>query len=292
MKNVAVLIVTFNGMRWIRKTISHIPNGIDIIVVDNNSDDGTLNFLNKEQNVILIKQNKNLGFGKANNIGIEYCIKNHYESVFLLNQDAYVEKDTIEELIRVSKENEDYGIISPLEFNGTGQKFDKYFENYISEIDKTNLQNKELVELDFVNAAGWFIPIKIFEKVGGFDPIFPHYGEDDDFARRVIKNGFKIGIATRTKYSHDREIRTVFSNEDIKKKIFINKLVLFKKEPSIFKASLNSIKIVLFAIKKKNTNVISAELTALFKIIKSSFRIRTNLKKEENRERYLYLNVS
>ena len=60
---------------------------------------------------------ENLGFGRANNLGLQYALDNRYDYVYLLNQDAWIFPDTFETLVDISKRYPEYGIISPLQMN-------------------------------------------------------------------------------------------------------------------------------------------------------------------------------
>src|SRR5690606_23565222 len=108
-----VIIVTYNGMPWIQKCLASCKDH-QIVVVDNNSTDGTVAFINENfAKVQLMPQKENLGFGQANNIGIAYALEQGAVYVFLLNQDAYLQADCIEKLIQVHSHNKYYGILSP-----------------------------------------------------------------------------------------------------------------------------------------------------------------------------------
>lgn len=93
---VVVVIVTYNGTEWIEECLHSLRNSTlecTIIVVDNNSSDHTLDIIRDQFPAIkTIPQDTNLGFGRANNIGISYALKQRTEYVFLLNQDTKVEK--------------------------------------------------------------------------------------------------------------------------------------------------------------------------------------------------------
>src|SRR5690606_3487544 len=62
-------------------------------------------------------------------------------------------------------------------------------------------------EIPFVNAAAWMLSRKCIENIGGFDPLFFHYGEDDNYCQRVLYHGFKIGVLPKVYVIHDREER-------------------------------------------------------------------------------------
>lgn len=210
-----VIIVTYNGMKWIEeclKTIisSNIP--VEIIVIDNNSSDFTVEFIRQNfGDVILLDQKKNLGFGIANNIGISYALSHDADYVFLVNQDVFIEPETIEKLVKVAEENSEFGIVSPIHFNGKGNAIDQSFHYYISKpsaaeyISDTVLGifNKKIYSLEMINAAAWLLPKKTLKIVGGFDPMFFLYGEDDNYCQRVLFHNLKIGITPFAKIRHD-----------------------------------------------------------------------------------------
>ena len=206
---VFTIIVTFNGLKWIDKCISSVLEQSTVVIVDNNSSDGTSKIITEKfPEVVLLPQDKNRGFGIANNIGISYGLKNGADAVFLLNQDAYVGKDCIENLVKISKIKTDYGIISPLHFNGNGNALDYSFQKlaYMSPLISdliTKQYSKDIYDFKFINAAAWFIPKDVFLKVGGFDPMFFMYGEDDNFSQRVLYHGFKVGVIPSAEIFHD-----------------------------------------------------------------------------------------
>lgn len=66
-----------------------------------------------------------------------------------------------------------------------------------------------LIPLPFVNAAFWMIPCNVLRTVGGFSPLFYHYGEDVDYANRIKHHGYLIGYSPKVFGCHDRENRTI-----------------------------------------------------------------------------------
>lgn len=208
---VFTIIVTYNGMKWIEKCLRSIVHQSEVVIIDNNSSDETVNYIKLNfPSVNILSQTLNLGFGIANNLGINYALQNGADAVFLLNQDAFAQPDCVKKLAEAYQNNTDYGIISPIHLNGDGSAVDYSFlrvtspnaSNLISDLIVGNY-SKSIYKMNFINAAAWFIPKHVFYKVGGFDPLFFLYGEDDNYCQRVLFHGFKIGIIPNATIFHD-----------------------------------------------------------------------------------------
>ncbi|TVZ53386.1 glycosyltransferase family 2 protein [Dokdonia sp. Hel_I_53] len=229
--NTYIIIVTYNAMQWIEKCLASIPVTYPIVIIDNNSSDSTLKFIETHHpRVKIFKQQKNLGFGAANNIGLTYALSKEAESVFLMNQDVYLRPNTISKIADISRENYEYGILSPIHLNGKGNRLDRNFSLYLNYDSNNDFysdaifnQLNGVYQVPFVNAAAWYIPKRILKSVGGFDPIFFHYGEDNNYCQRIHYHGFKVGVVADTFVMHDRQDREVnnikiFTEEFLKKK--------------------------------------------------------------------------
>ncbi len=215
--NIFCIIVTYNGSKWIRRTLDSLSDGeqelpIRVIAVDNGSTDDTLSIIKKEYpDVVVIENGKNLGFGKANNIGIECAYKLGASHFLLLNQDASMAPGSVKKLIEVQL-NGGLPLVSPVHWNGSGDRLDSSFCLFVSENPGINDLLSDLLKgtvkdrykVRFVNAACWLLPKETIEKVGGFDPIYFHYGEDDDFCERLSYHGGSPYIVPDAKMFHDR----------------------------------------------------------------------------------------
>lgn len=193
MDRVLVIIVTYNAHGWIRQCIDSVDRQCyDVLVVDNASGDDTVGIIRTAYpDVRLFLQTENLGFGKANNIGLRYAVDNAYDYVLLLNQDAWLLPDTIEKLIIAHKQQPQYWILSPMQMNTERGGLERHFEHFAA---SCLLDNASVVSVPFVNAALWLLPVSCVKTVGGFDPLFPHYGEDNDYVNRVHYFGGEVGI--------------------------------------------------------------------------------------------------
>ncbi len=221
MSKVFVVVVTYNGAKWVDYCFGSLSTSslpIETVVVDNGSDDETVRKIQAGyKNVTVIEAHSNLGFGKGNNLGIEYALSQGADYIFLLNQDAKIEPDTIEKLVQKQSENPEVGVLSPIHLNGDGSGLDFKFSKFHMPPDKCkgllsdiylDKDTDKVYEATTLNAAAWLISKHCLEKVGGFHPLFDHYGEDDNYLQRVFYHGFKAGIYPETVIYHDRDDRS------------------------------------------------------------------------------------
>ncbi|ELY2017045.1 glycosyltransferase family 2 protein [Flavobacterium psychrophilum] len=219
-KKIFVIIVTYNGSKWIEKCINSLLRSIypiNILVVDNCSTDDSVELLKQFSEIHLIQSKENLGFGKANNIGIDYALNNKADYVFLLNQDTWVFDDTISNLVVMAQNNPSFGIVSPMHFSGDEKTLDKGFVTYYNRNIEENA-GKNIAIVPFVNAAAWLVSSACLQKVGGFESLFGHYGEDRNYCDRVLYHQFQIVIAKNAKICHDRKISRSFKKDLIQSK--------------------------------------------------------------------------
>ncbi|WMI68459.1 glycosyltransferase family 2 protein [Mangrovimonas sp. YM274] len=245
---ILTIIVTYNGAKWVDRCFSSLQDSsiaVDVLVIDNGSTDNTVSLIKgKFPKVKVIEPSENLGFGKANNIGLKRVLEKNYDFAFLLNQDAWIERDTLCKLIDVynSVKTEDVGILSPLHLSGSGTSIDRGFQNYLSGnntphfLSDLYLNNlKPYYKSGFVNAAAWLLPRICIEQIGGFDPIFEMYGEDDDFYARVKRAGMEVFVVSQSRIYHDRpqvrkdKNRNYLKNEILKGAVLQLKKNKFKK---------------------------------------------------------------
>lgn len=218
-RNILVIVVIYNGMKWLQACLGSLTNStvdVNVLLIDNGSTDGSPEYIKANfPDFKLLESGVNLGFGRANNIGLEAALQQNCDYVFLLNQDAYLLPDTLERLIKLQMANPGFGILSPLQMNGKGTSLDDNFSQNVTPyqipIGTVNQPStgKELYEVHFVMAAMWLMSAECIKRVGLFDGVFTHYGEDNDYLNRVRYHGLKVGVATNCFGFHDREARQV-----------------------------------------------------------------------------------
>lgn len=227
---VYVIIVTYNGKKWYERCFDSLRQStipVTELAIDNASSDDTVSFIKTNYpEVKLILSEKNSGFGQANNIGIKQALNEGADYVFLLNQDAWIEPDTLKTLIEIHQSNPQYGILSPMHLTADRNQIEPLLLQRLADHATTDIRFVEdayfnrlngVYDTKYVNAAAWLLPRKTLETVGGFDPIFFHYGEDDNYINRVIYHGFKIGISPKTVIVHDcNPVRELYDNREQK----------------------------------------------------------------------------
>jgi GT2 family glycosyltransferase len=187
-KNITFVIVCFRSSSVIEKCLESISSGCKVIIVENSNDVFIKNNLEKKfSNVQVLISGDNIGYGRANNLGIS-MVKTKY--VFILNPDTYLEKNTLKELSYVTNVlNDNFSILSPEIFNNKLLKLD-------------NNEIKDFIEVDFVKGFAMLLNLsKInFDKV--FDENFFLFLEEIDLCKRVKDIGGKIYIACKAKVHH------------------------------------------------------------------------------------------
>ncbi len=294
---VLVVVVTYNGCYWINDCLGSLRQSdtpLDVVIIDNQSTDDTVTIIKEHfPEMQLIESQENLGFGRANNLGLKKALEEEYDYTFLLNQDAWIKPSTIKTLVDIQQCYPQYGILSPVHLNRRETSLDKSFANYLLEADSLSLMSDLLLPylspqrvytVKFVNAAAWLISKKCLQMVGGFDPLFPHYGEDQDYVQRAIYYGFEVGFTPNTYIIHDREGYTKIN--DMHRSLarqYKDNLVLLKNVHRSFITNLyiavrNEVYNVLVALYALDGSQVVVKLRLLYKIISKAEAVRRSWK--------------
>lgn len=193
-----IVFVTYNSEKWIDKCFSSILNGlyktqnVNIIVVDNHSEDNTLSALvsikektlQKWESFQIIANDKNLGFGKANNIGFK---AGNSDIVCFINIDTEFFPDTLTEL--------DHEL----------QHSDK--QTALWEFRQFPYEHPKLYDIltgytSWCSGAAFAVRRKVFEKVHGFDEKIFLYAEDVDLSWRIRSEGFFLKYVPKIRITH------------------------------------------------------------------------------------------
>lgn len=219
MKHVLIILVTYNGRQWLHKCLrslnlsggrfaTNASPGIwtDLIVIDNHSSDGSAEIVAEIcPQAKLVRSRENLGFTGGNNLGFQHALRRKYDYVYLINQDAWLEKDTLEKLVACAEANPEYAVLSPLQMTPGLEDFDPRFKRIAR--GSAFRRGQRPVPVRFVMAAHWLMRLEALRDVGFFSELFPHYGQDDNWCDRARSRGWKIGIFPPARAVHDRADR-------------------------------------------------------------------------------------
>ncbi|MDP2455198.1 MULTISPECIES: glycosyltransferase family 2 protein [unclassified Kaistella] len=283
MKKIATIIVTYNGEKWINRCLDSVLKSTyptDIYVVDNCSNDDTLALI-KSYPVNLEVLHFNAGFGYANNSVLQKLMDSDYDYFFLMNQDIYLEENSLKQIVDFSSNHPETGIIAPIQYDGEGQNIDANFQQFIN----LSIDKKNFYETTFCNAAAWLITKECLQKVGFFNSYFPHYGEDRNYCERAKYHDFKIAIVKETKVLHDRTQK--MTPEKALKLAKIKLLTIFLNPNKTKSQSITSGFTNVFGISKYLFKKYSS-YTAVFALLKEYFILfkkRNELEFEKNKQK-------
>ncbi len=224
---ISVIIVSYNVRAFlenclvsVQKSLEHLAG--EIIVVDNASDDGSVEMVREKFPLVqLIANNENIGFGSANNQAVK--VANGY-FLFLLNPDTVVQENTFRVMLDYFQHHPDTGLAGCKVLNPDGTMqlacrrsfptpwiaftkitgLSSLFPNsaIFSKYNLTYLHPDETHEVDAVSGSCMIISKSLFETIGGFDEQFFMYGEDLDICYRVQQAGKKVFYVHETQIIH------------------------------------------------------------------------------------------
>jgi len=214
---VSIIIVNYNGKSHLEKCLQSLTkinySNIEIILVDNNSSDSSIEFVEKNySNVVIIKLNKNHGFAKPNNIAAKIANGNYF---LFLNNDTEVTPNFINELLTVSELDPNIAILQSLllkpnnEVDSSGDFIDKLGVVYNSKIIPDQMRS-----ISSARGASMLVRRSAFEKLNGFDEKFFVSFEDVDLGWRAWILGYKVVLVPQSIVYHigGQTTKTIKSN--------------------------------------------------------------------------------
>lgn len=253
----SVIIVNYNVKYFLEQSLLSVQQAAaamertqhwqtEIIVVDNHSADGSVAWISKRfPHIVLIANNKNVGFSAANNQGIAIAQGDY---ILLLNPDTLVEEDTFIKCVQTMESRPDIGALGVKMLDGKGnflpeskrglptpwvafckltglstlfprsQFFNRYYLGHLSE--------HENHEIEILSGAFMLLRKTAIDKVGVLDDTFFMYGEDIDLSYRILKEGYKNYYLADTRIIH-------YKGESTKKgslnyvRIFYQAMIIF-----------------------------------------------------------------
>ncbi|MDO8513869.1 MAG: glycosyltransferase family 2 protein [bacterium] len=204
MVKLSIIIISYNTKKLLLDCLASLErfldkNEVEVTVVDNASSDGSVEAVRASFGWVRVVENeKNVGFGAANNIGAKMASG---EYLLFLNSDTVLVDDGIRRMVEFMGRHRDVGAIGPklvLEDGGTEQIGQYGREPSLWSLlgrnvnFKAKLNSKGYAEVDWVTGAVLLIRRDLFKKIGGFDERFFMYFEDTDLCQGVKEEGFKV----------------------------------------------------------------------------------------------------
>ncbi len=252
--DLSIIIVNYNVKEFLQNLLHSIEKASakiskEIIVIDNASDDGSVEVIREKfPSLTLIENKTNAGFGKANNQGLAIA---NGKYILFINPDCIVSEDTFINMLSFFEEHPECGLAGCKILNSDGtlqlacrRSFPGPWTSFTKVTGLSNLFPKSRIfarynltyldenktnEVDALSGSFMMMRKDVYEKVGGFDGQFFMYGEDLDLCYRVQKAGHKVFYVHSTQVIHYKGESTKRSNLD-ETKLFYDAMHLFVKK--------------------------------------------------------------
>ena len=228
MIKLSIIIVNYNVRFFLEQCLLSIQAAsknlrTEIIVVDNNSSDGSCEMVrNKFPEVVLLENSTNVGFARANNQGVSVANGSY---VLILNPDTLIAEDALLNVVAFADNKKDLGAVGIKLIDGNGnflpeskrniptlkvaiQKICGNSKNYYA----SQVEDTKNSKVDILTGAFMLINRKVYELVGGFDETYFMYGEDIDLSYKLLKQGFQnyyIGTITIIHYKGESTVKDI-----------------------------------------------------------------------------------
>jgi hypothetical protein len=216
--DVTAVTVTLNGLPWIERCLESL-RGVEAIVVDHGSGDGTLEAVRRFEGVRLIEQ-ENRGYGAGLNTGMRVASGRYH---LIINSDAWVVGDAVERLVAFADEHPDAAVVAPRLTNpdGTLQRSVRGFPTLwrlateyfflrklaprsraLNAFYAGDFDHDEPREVEWVMGACFLVRREAADSVGLFDEDFFLFSEETDWLYRFHEAGWKVWFLPEAEVVH------------------------------------------------------------------------------------------
>jgi len=183
---------------------------VRILVIDNASPDGSGEALGRRfGEAEFLQLPTNTGYAGGNNAGIRVALERGAEYVFLVNPDIRVAERTVSRCVELMEGDRTIGAVNPIQLDGDGDRLDEKFREGIfvrhqfAEPAVPLVEERSWDTLTLYGAA-LMVSRETLGRVGGFDPLFFAYGEEEDLARRIRLKGLRLVVTSAGVVRHLR----------------------------------------------------------------------------------------
>lgn len=183
LENLTVIVVTFNSAHCLPSLGASLRNFPHIIFIDNRSDDETVSEISQHlPQATIICNEKNLGFGAANNLGLNsaktpFCL--------LLNPDCQIDAHSAQKLLETANAFPDAALVAPQLLRSNFTPEINY--RWVNTLWTSKGPGAEgLCCVGFACGAAWLLNMSVMKEIGFFDECFFLYYEDDDLCHRIF----------------------------------------------------------------------------------------------------------
>lgn len=208
---VSIVMVNFNGLRYLSRTIPALQkisySPLEIILADNGSTDGSLEYAESMQSVIVVRTQPIGAKNAACNSAIE---KATGEYILLIDNDALIgDRDILQKLLNQYSQHKKTGSIG-LSFCDNGEDRSKSYGGYLgyyyirgqSAIAVDHLKMRHGSIIGFPEGKGLFIKKSIWKEVGGYDETLVFGGDDSDLGTRLVLAGYNNYLFSESLQKH------------------------------------------------------------------------------------------
>lgn len=198
---VSIVVLNYNGLDYLKKCLASIKKqsykNIEVVVTDNNSTDGSREYVEKQKGVKINKNPDNFGYALANNLGAEQATG---EFLFFLNNDTELYPDCIEQLVECYQPK---SILSPSQVR-PWKKDDEGNAHIGMDVFgyPYGVENPRKTRPFYADGAAIFVKREDFFEIGMFDPELFIFQEDIDFSWRAQMQGYSVLACWDAKLLH------------------------------------------------------------------------------------------
>jgi N-acetylglucosaminyl-diphospho-decaprenol L-rhamnosyltransferase len=225
---VEAIVVNYNAGEQLERAVkSLIDDGIARVwIVDNASEDGSTSFVeDAEEKVLVVRPGKNLGYGRAANLGFEHT-DSHY--VIVCNPDIEVMRGAVSSLVNELEADQDCALVGPqiINFDGSTYPSVRHFPKltdaaghailgqlfpgnpFTRRYRMLGVDHRGSFPADWVSGAFFLVRSDVFRKVGGFDERFFMYLEDVFLCKTIREHGYSVRFCGNAVVRHDQGLTT------------------------------------------------------------------------------------